>query len=351
MRKIKILVFIINVLAISIVNAQNEKTEYYEPELLMVSQPKMEFYTANDEDYVQFYYDLKNIGSDTYKGDFVILMEPDIEHYYVKKSIKVKSGEIKRIKMEMDLSLIYYDSTYSVLPVYEFENQWYPLTAYEQFEPLSLCLNAPMSNVDYVVTSEPEPVYEYYYEVRLQRPPVFGYYYVTPPVGWAYAYGYHPCCHNNYVIFNGNNFPPPPPPGHNNDVPNVNRPTSAPRVSGNRYHNSASSSVSGSSSRKNNDHNNSGNVSTNNNSSSRSTSSPSVTNSNSRSSALSTNRNSTSQPTTTNSSRRPTSNGSTKRNKNSSTISPSSSSSNPGSSSRSLRSSSSRSSRSGGGRR
>jgi len=296
MKNVRFIMLIISVLLTMKVVAQEQTDAYYEPELLMVSQPKMELYTANDEDYVMFYYDVKNIGSETYKGDFIILMEPDVDHYYVKKSIKIKAGEIKRVKMEMDLGLIYYDSVYSVLPVYEYENQWYPLTAYEQFKSIALCLNAPLNDVDYVVTTEPAPVYDYYYDVRLQRPPVYGYYYVTPPPGWAYAYGYNPCCcYNNYVVFNGNNC------YYNNGVytggvhvegpinqtitTTVSNTTSAPRVSGNRYYNSAA--ASGSSSRRNGENSGSTNVSSSGSRSSRSSSSSGVSTSGSRSASSS----------------------------------------------------------------
>lgn len=332
--------------------AQESTETYYEPELLMVSQPKMELYTANDEDYAQFYYDVKNIGSETYKGDFIILMEPDVDHYYVKKSIKVKAGEIKRIKLEMDLGLLYYDSVYSVLPVYEFENQWYPLTAYEQFKSISLCLNAPM-DVDYVVTKEPEPVVNYSFDVHLQRPPVYGYYYVTPPPGWAYAYGYNPCCvYNNYVVFNGNNWHPGSgvhivaPVGGTVVTTTVNHTQSAPRVSGNRYHNSAAVSAGGSTSRRYNGNSGGANVSSgrsrtvHSGSSGVSTSGSRTSSSAGTSSSSSSQRTSSARPTTTNSS----------SSRSSSARSSSNSSSSRRSSSKSSSSSSS-SSRSGGGRR
>ena len=145
MNYFKCLLLIICSLFVYNIDAQSLKVDndYYEPELLMVSQPKMEFYYANDYDYVKLYFDVKNIGSDTYKGDFVILLEPDTEHYYAKKRITVKPGKIKRIKLEIDLNQIYYDSTYTVMPVYEYDNQWYPLTMYEQFTTLSLHVNAP----------------------------------------------------------------------------------------------------------------------------------------------------------------------------------------------------------------
>ena len=65
--------------------AQVEAKTYYEPELLMISQPKMEFYDTGENGYVQFYFDVKNIGSETYKGEFIILMEPDVDHFYAKK--------------------------------------------------------------------------------------------------------------------------------------------------------------------------------------------------------------------------------------------------------------------------
>lgn len=332
--------------------AQESTETYYEPELLMVSQPKMELYTANDEDYAQFYYDVKNIGSETYKGDFIILMEPDVDHYYVKKSIKVKAGEIKRVKLEMDLGLLYYDSVYSVLPVYEFENQWYPLTAYEQFKSISLCLNAPM-DVDYVVTKEPEPVVNYSFDVHLQRPPVYGYYYVTPPPGWAYAYGYNPCCvYNNYVVFNGNNWHPGSgvhivaPVGGTVVTTTVNHTQSAPRVSGNRYHNSAAVSAGGSTSRRYNGNSGGANVSSgrsrtvHSGSSGVSTSGSRTSSSAGTSSSSSSQRTSSARPTTTNSS----------SSRSSSARSSSNSSSSRRSSSKSSSSSSS-SSRSGGGRR
>lgn len=350
---------IISVLMSMKIDAQESTATYYEPELLMVSQPKMELYTANDEDYAQFYYDVKNIGSETYKGDFIILMEPDVDHYYVKKSIKVKAGEIKRIKLEMDLGLLYYDSVYSVLPVYEFENQWYPLTAYEQFKSISLCLNAPM-DVDYVVTKEPEPVVNYSFDVHLQRPPVYGYYYVTPPPGWAYAYGYNPCCvYNNYVVFNGNNWHPGSgvhivaPVGGTVVTTTVNHTQSAPRVSGNRYHNSAAVSAGGSNSRRYNGNSSGANVSSgrsrtvHSGSSGVSTSGSRTSSSAGTSSSSSSQRTSSAKPTTTNSSSA-ISNSSSSRS--SSARSSSNSSSSRRSSSKSSSSSSS-SSRSGGGRR
>lgn len=336
--------------------AQESTETYYEPELLMVSQPKMELYTANDEDYAQFYYDVKNIGSETYKGDFIILMEPDVDHYYVKKSIKVKAGEIKRIKLEMDLGLLYYDSVYSVLPVYEFENQWYPLTAYEQFKSISLCLAAPM-DVDYVVTKEPEPVVNYSFDVHLQRPPVYGYYYVTPPPGWAYAYGYNPCCvYNNYVVFNGNNWHPGggvhivAPVGGTVVTTTVNHTQSAPRVSGNRYHNSAAVSAGGSNSRRYNGNSGGTNVSSGRSRTVHSSSTSGISTSGSI--------NSSSARTSSSTTRTSSSSNSSSSQRKSSTISNSSSSrsssnssSSRRSSSRSSSSSSSSSSRSGGGRR
>lgn len=360
MKNIKFLMLIISVLMSMKFYAQESTETYYEPELLMVSQPKMELYTANDEDYAQFYYDVKNIGSETYKGDFIILMEPDVDHYYVKKSIKVKAGEIKRIKLEMDLGLLYYDSVYSVLPVYEFENQWYPLTAYEQFKSISLCLNAPM-DVDYVVTKEPEPVVNYSFDVHLQRPPVYGYYYVTPPPGWAYAYGYNPCCvYNNYVVFNGNNWHPGSgvhivaPVGGTVVTTTVNHTQSAPRVSGNRYHNSAAVSAGGSNSRRYNGNSGGANVSSgrsrtvHSGSSGVSTSGSRTSSSAGTSSSSSSQRTSSAKPTTTNSSSA-ISNSSSSRS--SSARSSSNSSSSRRSSSKSSSSSSSSSSRSGGGRR
>lgn len=340
---------IISMMLMSDAVAQVES--YYEPELLMVSQPKMEFYDTGENDYVQFYFDVKNIGSETYKGEFIILMEPDVDHYYAKKNIKVKAGAVKRVKMELDLSMVYYDSVYTVLPVYEFENQWYPLTAYEQFSSLMLCLSSPSYSSDLVVTTEPEPVVDYYYDVRLQRPPVYGYYYVTPPPGWAYAYGYNPYCVNNYyTVINGNvnNCN-----SGNNNVVNINERPSAPRVSHNHY----STSVSNTSSSSRRSHSGSGN-----------TVAPSVprrtssgTSSPARTSSSSSNRQSSSVSNSSNSRTNSSASSSSRRSNNSSsTISNSSSSrssSSGNSSSRSSSSSSSRSSgstsssRSGGGRR
>lgn len=235
---------IINVIMTFSASAQEFPEAYYEPELLMVSQPKMEYYDASDNNYVLFYYDVKNIGSETYKGDFMILMEPDMDHYYAKSKIKVKAGAVKRIKMELDLGMIYYDSIYTVLPVYEFENQWYPLTAYEKFQSIMLCLNAPDYSSDLVVTTEPEPVTDYYFDVRLQRPPVYGYYYATPPVGCAYAYGYNTCCvQNNYIIINENGTSSS---GGNVGTTSVSDRKSAPRVTHTHYSSSAASPTSSS---------------------------------------------------------------------------------------------------------
>ena len=253
MNYFKCLLLIISSLFVYNIDAQSLKVDndYYEPELLMVSQPKMEFYYANDYDYVKLYFDVKNIGSDTYKGDFVILLEPDTEHYYAKKRITVKPGKIKRIKLEIDLNQIYYDSTYTVMPVYEYDNQWYPLTMYEQFTTLSLHVNAPHTET-YIVNCEPDIVTYYYYDVHLHRPYVYGYYYTTPPVGWAYAYGYNPHFMPHYyvpapIIIVNNQYPnptPTPPGGNGNGglqvsehprVPSVansmNNRTNAPSVS------------------------------------------------------------------------------------------------------------------------
>ena len=253
MNYFKCLLLIICSLFVYNIDAQSLKVDndYYEPELLMVSQPKMEFYYANDYDYVKLYFDVKNIGSDTYKGDFVILLEPDTEHYYAKKRITVKPGKIKRIKLEIDLNQIYYDSTYTVMPVYEYDNQWYPLTMYEQFTTLSLHVNAPHTET-YIVNCEPDIVTYYYYDVHLHRPYVYGYYYTTPPVGWAYAYGYNPHFMPHYyvpapIIIVNNQYPnptPTPPGGNGNGglqvsehprVPSVansmNNRTNAPSVS------------------------------------------------------------------------------------------------------------------------
>ena len=253
MNYFKCLLLIICSLFVYNIDAQSLKVDndYYEPELLMVSQPKMEFYYANDYDYVKLYFDVKNIGSDTYKGDFVILLEPDTEHYYAKKRITVKPGKIKRIKLEIDLNQIYYDSTYTVMPVYEYDNQWYPLTMYEQFTTLSLYMNAPHTET-YIVNCEPDIVTYYYYDVHLHRPYVYGYYYTTPPVGWAYAYGYNPHFMPHYyvpapIIIVNNQYPnptPTPPGGNGNGglqvsehprVPSVansmNNRTNAPSVS------------------------------------------------------------------------------------------------------------------------
>ena len=253
MNYFKCLLLIICSLFVYNIDAQSLKVDndYYEPELLMVSQPKMEFYYANDYDYVKLYFDVKNIGSDTYKGDFVILLEPDTEHYYAKKRITVKPGKIKRIKLEIDLNQIYYDSTYTVMPVYEYDNQWYPLTMYEQFTTLSLHVNAPHTET-YIVNCEPDIVTYYYYDVHLHRPYVYGYYYTTPPVGWAYAYGYNPHFMPHYyvpapIIIVNNQYPnptPTPPGGNGNGglqvsehprVPSVansmNNRTNAPTVS------------------------------------------------------------------------------------------------------------------------
>lgn len=324
---------------------------YYEPELLMISQPKMEFYDTGESDYVQFYFDVKNIGSETYKGEFIILMEPDVDHFYAKKKIKVKAGAVKRIKIELDLSMIYYDSVYTVLPVYDFENQWYPLTAYEQFSPLMLCLSYPSYYSDFVVTAEPAPVVDYYYDMRLQRPPVYGYYYVTPPPGWAYAYGYNPYCVNNYyTVINGNvnDYN-----GGNNHVVNINDRPSAPKVSHNHY----STRISNTSSSSRRAHSGSGSsvmpsvprrTSSGTSSSAGSSSSSSNRQSSSVSNPSNPRNNSSS---TSSSSRRSSSSSSSISNSSSSRSSSSRSSSSKSSSSSSSRSSSSSSSRSGGERR
>ncbi|MGN0033752.1 MAG: hypothetical protein ACI358_08280, partial [Candidatus Limimorpha sp.] len=255
MKNLKCLLLLLCSLYLGSLNAQVLKVEneYYEPELLMVSQPKMEFFYANDYDYVKLYFDVKNIGSETYKGDFLILLEPDIDHYYAKKRITVKPGKIKRIKLEIDLNQVYYDSTYTVMPVYEFDNQWYPLTMYEQFNTLSLHVNAPHTEM-YIVNCEPDIVTFYDFDVRLHRPYIYGYYYTTPPVGWAYAYGYNPYYMPHYyvpapiIVVNPQNpNPTPTPPGGNGNgngglhvsnpprVPSVansmNNRTNAPNVS------------------------------------------------------------------------------------------------------------------------
>ena len=54
MNYFKCLLLIICSLFVYNIDAQSLKVDndYYEPELLMVSQPKMEFYYANDYDYV-----------------------------------------------------------------------------------------------------------------------------------------------------------------------------------------------------------------------------------------------------------------------------------------------------------
>ncbi|MBP9994224.1 MAG: hypothetical protein KBT67_04685 [bacterium] len=351
MKSIKCLLLIISMMSVLSAVAQVETKTFYEPELLMISQPKMEFYTADDDDFVQFYFDVKNIGSETYKGEFIILMEPDVDHFYAKKKIKVKAGAVKRVKVELDLGMIYYDSVYTVLPVYDFENQWYPLTAYEQFSSLMLCLNSPSYSQDLIVTAEPAPVVDYYYDMRLQRPPVYGYYYVTPPPGWAYAYGYNPYYVNNYyTVINGNvnDYN-----GGNNHVVNINERPSAPKVSHNHY----STSVSNTSSSSRRSHSVSGNSVT-----------PSVprrttsgTSSSARTSSSSSDRRSSSvsnpsnprnnSSSTSSSSRRSSSSSSTISNSSSSRSSSSRSSSSKSSSSSSSRSSSSSNSRSGGGRR
>lgn len=351
MKSIKCLLLIISMMSVLPTVAQVEAKTYYEPELLMISQPKMEFYDTGENGYVQFYFDVKNIGSETYKGEFIILMEPDVDHFYAKKNIKVKAGAVKRIRIELDLEMIYYDSVYTVLPVYEFENQWYPLTAYEQFSSLMLCLNSPSYSQDLIVTAEPAPVFDYYYDVRLQRPPVYGYYYVTPPPGWAYAYGYNPYCVNNYyTVINGNvnDYD-----GGNNHVVNINERPSAPRVSHNHY----STSVSNTSSSSRRAH--SGSRSSVTPSSPRRTSSG--TSSSARSSSSSSNRQSSSvsnpsnsrnnSSSTSSSSRRSSNSSSTISNSSSSRSSSSRSSSSRSSSSSSSKSSSSSNSRSGGGRR
>lgn len=189
MKTLKIMVLAMTLVFSVGLKAQTD-IQYYEPELLMVSQPTMQYYSNMDTDFLRLYFDVQNIGSDTYKGDFMILLEPDTEYYYAVKRIKVKAGSIKRIKIDIDLRNVYYDNYYTVMPIYEYMGEWYPLTMYEDFEPLVICVNNPPS-VTYIVKSAP-PVPTYYHiDVRLHRPPYYGYYntygYVT--AGYARPYG------------------------------------------------------------------------------------------------------------------------------------------------------------------
>ena len=78
MKTLKIMVLAMTLVFSVGLKAQTD-IQYYEPELLMVSQPTMQYYSNMDTDFLRLYFDVQNIGSDTYKGDFMILLEPDTE--------------------------------------------------------------------------------------------------------------------------------------------------------------------------------------------------------------------------------------------------------------------------------
>lgn len=265
------------------ITCKAQMPEYVEPELLLVSQPTMQFYQVGESDYVKFHFDVKNIGTEQYKGEFVVMLEPDHEHYYAKKSVKVKAGKIKRISVELDLETVYFDSTYKVTPVYDFQGNWYPLTQYEKFGDLTLRVDAPEQNTYVVVNVNPVPEY-YFIDVYYPRPPVYCFYqYVPAPAPRPIVKPHH-------------NTPPAPTPAPKPQQPS--RPRVVHRSSGSgtvqpstprREGNSATPSTSRPSTQRPNAANSTPSVnrSSGNNNSSRSSASPSRSNSSSSSSSSS----------------------------------------------------------------
>lgn len=171
-------------------------------ELMLISQPVMQLKSGLSRDYLTFYFDVKNIGVEKYKGEIMLIFEPDFEHFYAKEKIKVSSGKTRRVTFDVDVNKIYYDSVYNVVPVYCYENQWYQLTNYEAFDSLFVCLAHP--DLQSVVDAAPCYVTNYYYIERPPRPLFYhfgawywGGYYDYYGGGYHYHYHYHTHIHYN----------------------------------------------------------------------------------------------------------------------------------------------------------
>lgn len=178
-------------------------------ELMLISQPVMQLKSGSSRDYLTFYFDIKNIGVEKYKGEIMLIFEPDFEHFYAKEKVKVSSGKTHRVTFDVDVNKIYYDSVYNVVPVYCYEDQWYQLTNYEAFDSLFVCLAHP--DLQSVVDAAPCYVTNYYYIERPPRPMFYhfggwywgGYY---DYYGGTYHYHYH---YHKHIHYNDDPQTPP----------------------------------------------------------------------------------------------------------------------------------------------
>lgn len=166
--------------------------EYYEPELLLVSQPTINYYYDSDGSLNAYvYFDLENIGSYEYKGRFYLYFDPSafwLEK--VSRYIKVKPGRIKRVTMTIPVYNLNYGVEYMLLPMYKYNNELYPLSMYEDFEMLTVS-KIPNYSYRYIVRSAPARVTYYHYDYRYARPNYFVFDYDNRIVWHNDSYYYH----------------------------------------------------------------------------------------------------------------------------------------------------------------
>ena len=158
----------------------------FPPELVLVSQPVLT-YNANS---VTVYYDVQNIGDYTYRGDVYVYLDPDNGYYYAKEYVRVSSGRIKRIAIDIPAYRANPNWTYTVMPYYELGDELYSFTVFEYFEPVRFCWYGHHNEPWVVVHVGPRP--HYYY-----RPSEYRFYYdgfrpmVPPPSHGGHGPGDH----------------------------------------------------------------------------------------------------------------------------------------------------------------
>ncbi len=145
------------------------------PELMLVAQPTMELNDDQRNPTITFYFDVKNIGTAKFKGDVMLMFEPDYKNHYGRKRVSVPKNKIRQIEMEVDINKIELDSTYNIVLIYQIEDEWYSLTNLDAFDSLVFQLNTNeiITDENLVVYSRPMVTTEYVYlgESRPPRPP------------------------------------------------------------------------------------------------------------------------------------------------------------------------------------
>ena len=261
------------------------KASGYPPELALVSQPVM-VYNSNS---ITVYYDVENIGDNTYRGYVSLYLDPDYGYSYAEKYVRVYPGRIKRIAIDIPLRRIDRRTVFTIMPYYELGDYLYSFTTFEYFEPINFCWDGPRTDRWIVINVPPRPrhytrpgTYRYYYDGYRPPMPPPGHGAATPPPmdPMHHTYGYHsnsggyPATHNDWTP-----SAPNPTPNNNNVAPSATvRPNSnAGSMSGGSHNNGNNNPAptpnhNGSNSGRvtpNNNSNNSGRVTPNNNNSGR----------------------------------------------------------------------------------